>query len=114
MTNDRKLLFAFLFVTLILLLRDTPYLNILVINRLWIVYILVLAIIAFLFIPRREGYLIPVLFFALFLSLILILTGITFVAEVIGIVIYVLLWLIVVHKVIAFVREREPDNSDSK
>lgn len=114
MTNDRKLLIAFLFVTLILLLRDTPYLNVLVINKLWIVYILVVAIIAFFFIPRKEGYLITALFSALFLALILIFTGITFAAEVIGIIVYVLLWFVILHKVIFLIREKKLDDSDNK
>lgn len=114
MTNDRRPIVALLFIMLILLLRDTPYLNILIINKLWIVYLLVVAIIAFFFIPRNKGYLTIALFVSLFLALILILTGITFVAEVIGIILYVLLWLIVLHKVTSFVRERELDNSDSK
>lgn len=110
MTDDRRLILAFLFITLILLLRDTPYLNVLIIDKLWIVYVLVVAIIAFFFIPRKEGYLITALFFFLFLALILILTGITFAAEVIGIIIYILLWFIVIQKIIYLVRSEKRNN----
>lgn len=113
MTNDRKLLVAFLFVTLILLLRDTPYLNVLIINKLWIVYILVVAIIGFFFIPRNKTYLITALFFLLFLAPILTLTGITIAVEVIGIIIYVLLWFFVLQKIIFLVKEKNT-SSDNK
>lgn len=108
--NDRRLLIAFLFTTLILLLRDAPYINVLIVNKLWIAYILLILVITFFFIPRKESYLWETLFLLPIIALIFTLTRITIGAEVIGVIFYSILWFTVIFKIISFVREK--DNVD--
>lgn len=108
--SDRRLLIAFLFITLILLLRDAPYLNVIIIDKLWIVYILLISVIVFFFIPRKEIYLRGTLFFLPFISLIFALAGIGIVAEVVGVILYSFLWFAVLGKVLSFIREKDDGN----
>lgn len=104
MTNDRKLFLIFLLLTFILLLRDTPYLNILVIDKLWIIYVLIIAAFAFFFIPKKKIYLLIALFLLLLGALILTFMGIEIAAEVIGIVLYAILWFIVLQTIFVLVQ----------
>lgn len=106
MVNNRKVLAFFLFITFLLLLRDIPYFNVLIINKLWIVYIFVIAIIALFFVSRKKIYLGVAFFFLLFLALILTLAGVIVGADAIGIVIYILVWLVVIQKIFALIREK--------
>ncbi len=109
--SDRRLLIAFLFTTLILLLlRDVPYINVYIINKLWVAYVLLILVIVFFFIPRKESYLWGTLFFLPFIALIFTLLRIKIAAEVIGVVLFLILWLAVLLKIISFVREK--DNGD--
>lgn len=109
--NDQRLLIVFLITTLILLfLRDAPYINVFIINKLWLVYILLILVIVFFFIPRKESYLWRTLFSLPFVALIFTLLRITIAAEVIGVVLYSILWFAVIFKIIYYVREK--DNGD--
>lgn len=106
MANNRKVLVIFLFITFLLLLRDIPYFNVFIIDKLWIVYIFVIAIIALFFIPKKRVYLKIALFFLLFLALLLTLTGVEVGADATGIVIYILAWLVVIQKIFVLIREK--------
>lgn len=110
MKNDRKLVIFFLMIMLILLLRDTPHINLLIIDQLWIAYILVIGIIVFFFIPRKEAYLPVALFVLLLLALIFTIVGIAVAIKVTGIIIYFLLWIIVIQKTYILIRKREHDS----
>lgn len=108
--NDRRLLMAFLFITLILLLRDAPYLNVLIVDKLWIVYILLISVIVFSFVPRKQIYLTGVLFLLPFTALIFSLLKISIGSEVVGVIFYFFLWLVVLGKVFAFMREKNSEH----
>ncbi|MDP2638253.1 MAG: hypothetical protein Q8P26_04295 [Candidatus Levybacteria bacterium] len=110
MSSDRKLLIAFLFTTLILLLRDAPYLNVLILNKLWIAYILLIAVIAFFFIPRNVIYLKGTLLVLPFVALVFGLIGVPIGAEVVGIILYSVLWFAAVLRLISFMREKDDRN----
>lgn len=107
--NDRRLLIAFLFIILILLLRDAPYINVLILNQLWIAYILLISVIIFFFIPRKENYLWGIIFFLPFIALIFTLLRIAIGAEVVGVIFYSILWFAAIHRIISFVREKDND-----
>lgn len=106
MVTDRKVLVVLLFMTFLLLLRDIPYFNVFVINKLWIVYIFVIAIITLFFVSRKKFYLGAALFFLLFLALTLTLAGVRVGADAIGIVIYILVWFVVIQKIFTLIREK--------
>lgn len=108
--SDRKLLMVFLFITLILLLRDAPYLNVLIIDKLWIVYILLISLIIFFFIPRKQTYLTVALFLLPFIALIFSLLKVSIGSEVVGVIFYFFLWLVVLGKILAFMREKNSEH----
>lgn len=108
--NDRRLIIAFLFIIFTLLLRDAPYLNVLIINKLWIVYLLLISLIVFSFVPRKKIYLWATLFFFPFIALIFALTKITIAGEVVGVIFYSSLWFIAVYKIFSFMREKDNGN----
>lgn len=109
MITQKKLIIFFLFSTVLLLLRDTPYLNVLIIERLWIIYLILLIWIISHFFPRRSGIFFLGVFSLLFVSLMFSFTSIAIVPEVIGIIIYVLLWLIVLQKIVTLYLTRKKD-----
>lgn len=94
MESNRKI-FLFLWVLLVtLLLRDVPYLNVLFINQLWIVYLLMLFIFIFsnVTIYLRHVFITALLFFAF--ALVLSLFKFVFLAESVGILVYLFFWII--------------------
>jgi len=105
--NNRRILIAFLLIINILLLRDAPYINVFVIDKLWVVYILLILGIVFSLIPRKERYLWGVLFFLPLIPLILTLVRIPIAAEFIGVVFYSILWFTALFKIVSFVREKD-------
>ncbi len=91
-----------------LLLRDLPYINVIIIGKIWIIYLLILLLfllssIRFKF--AMVSYLTILLFLAAF---VLTLFNLTFFAEAIGILIYFSLWILFVNKVIMFFTEQHP------
>ena len=108
--NNRRLLIGFLFLVLTLLLRDAPYINVFIIDKLWLVYVLLILGVAFFFIPRKAGYSKGTLFSLPIIALAFTLVKVAIAAEVIGIILYLILWIVVLFKVISFVREK--DDSD--
>ena len=108
--NDRRFIIIFLLIIFTLLLRDAPYLNVFIINKLWIVYILLIAVIVFSFIPKKTVYLWSTLFLLPFIALIFALTKITIAAEVIGVILYSILWFVAIYKIFSFMGEKEDGN----
>ena len=108
--KDRRIIIAFLFIIIILLLRDAPYINVFVIDKLWVVYILLILGAVFSLIPRKESYLWGVLFFLPLIPLIFTLVKIPIAAEFIGVVFYSILWFAVLIKIVSFVREKNNSN----
>ena len=108
--SDRKLIIIFLFIIFTLLLRDAPYLNVFIISKLWIVFILLISAIVFSFIPRKTVYLWGILFLLPFIALIFVLTKITIAAEVIGVIFYSILWFVALYKIFSFMGEKEDGN----
>jgi len=88
-----------------LLLRDLPYVNVIVINKMWILYVGMVLLVAF----SRIRFKFSIVFYgtvALFVaSFILTLLGLTFVAEGIGIFIYFALWILLLHAIGSYVRK---------
>lgn len=108
--KDRRILIAFLLIINLLLLRDAPYINVFVIDKLWVIYTLLILGIAFFLIPRKESYLWGALFSLPLIPLIFTLVRIPIAAEFIGVIFYSILWFAVIFKIISFVREK--DNGD--
>lgn len=93
---DKKIIFVLAVLLVTLFFRDTPYLNILVVNKVWLAYILIFL---FLFPPKKARNLIYITVALLLVSLVLTLLNINNLAEFFGIVIYFLLWVTFIVKV---------------
>lgn len=100
MEHNRKMFFFIWILLITLLLRDIPYINVLFINHLWIVYLLILFF--FLFsnvrISLRHVLYATLLFFAGAFTLSLF--RFVFMAEAVGILLYFFFWIIFVLKLL--------------
>ncbi|OGH18875.1 MAG: hypothetical protein A3F31_04850 [Candidatus Levybacteria bacterium RIFCSPHIGHO2_12_FULL_38_12] len=94
--SNTKTVFILSILLISLFFRETPYLNILVANKIWLVYIFLFL---FLFPPKKGRTILYVSIFLLIFSLILTLLNFINLAEFFGIVIYFLLWAAVIVKV---------------
>lgn len=94
--EQQKKLIGIIFVLLVLLFfRDVPYLNILVLPRIWIVYLLLI----FYLLPFRSITIVYVgAAVSLVLSLFFTLLSFSVGAEIFGVLIYVCFWIIVVYR----------------
>lgn len=92
MVNYKKFTFALLLLIITLILREIPYINILVVRELWVFYLILLFLLIFPLSPRRLSLLVIFLFLtALFFSFL----KLTYFSELAGVTIYFLLWLVV-------------------
>lgn len=96
--KNKKLATFFVLFLILILLRDIPYINIFIIDKVWIAYSVLLFAI---FLPRNMAF-----FFILAVGFIMgafLSTLIKFplVAEIFGVVLYVLLWIVFINTVVA-------------
>lgn len=95
--DKQKKLTLLLFLTILsLILRETPYLNIFVVQQLWLFYPVLLF---FLIFPIPTVALILSLVIAFLAALIFTYLKLTYFAELAGIIIYFLLWLLCFLKI---------------
>ncbi len=106
MVNSKQLFVLLILVLLTLLLRDLPYLNIVFISRIWLIYVAILLFVILVSIKFRVILLWYVTFALFFIAFVLTLARLPFFAESIGVFIYFLLWAIVIHRLISFVKGR--------
>lgn len=92
MLNSKKLAIFLLIIILSLGLREVPYINIFVVRQLWLVYSLLLF---FLFFPLLPAHLFKLIILLLMTALLFALLKLDYLAEMEGVAIYFLLWLIV-------------------
>lgn len=94
--SNTKIFIVLSILLVALFLRETPYLNILAANRVWIIF---LFLFLFLFQPKEGKTILYISIFLLIITLILILLHVTNLAEFFGIIIYFLLWAAVIIKI---------------
>ncbi len=98
-------MFLVVLVLITLLVRDLPYFNVLVINRIWIVYLLALLLI---FLSNIRFHVRYVVYFTLALfvvGLVLTLLRLTFFADGVGVIIYFALWIILIHRIFLYFKQ---------
>ena len=101
MTHQRKLMGIILFLLILLFFRDVPYVNIFVINRVWMLYLLLI----FYLLPFRNIAIKYIGVAASFmLSLLFTLLSFPVGAEILGVIIYVCFWVIALYKAYLFFR----------
>ncbi len=105
MQKERFLFLLTVLILITLLLRDLPYFNVLIVNRIWIIYLLILLLLilsGMKFKVRHVSYAVLLLFIGAF---ILALLGLTFFAEGVGAVLYFALWIVFIHGIYSFLKE---------
>lgn len=95
-----------LLIVLTLFLRDLPYLNVLFISRIWLIYFAILLFVLLAGIKFR----VTIMWIATYLlfgwAFVLTVLRLPFFAEFIGVFIYFLLWAIVFHRLIGFYKDK--------
>lgn len=113
--NFKFLIVFFILITL-LIIREIPYVNIVVKDKLWVAGIISYIILALLFIPsnflaryRKASYLIIAFIFTSFVLFISTLIRMSVLSELFGTALYALFWVMVVYKILAYLKSPESD-----
>ena len=102
MISQRRLVWLSIFILLTLLLRDLPYVNVVVINKMWIIYLLILLFIALSSIKFKVSIVLYTTILLFLIAFIWTLLRLNFFADAIGSLIYFSLWIIFIHKSVTF------------
>lgn len=95
-------IFAFsMLILFTLFLRDLPYINVFVIGKIWIVYLIILLLLLITIIKFNVSIISYVTGALLLASLVLTLLDLSFFAEMIGVFIYFSLWIIFLYKMMS-------------
>jgi len=106
MVSNKQLFVLLTLVILTLLLRDSPYMNVLFIGRIWLFYFAILLFLIFIAIKFKVVFLWYGAFILCILAFVFVVLRLPFFAELNGVLIYFALWIIVIHKLIDFVRNK--------
>lgn len=105
MITTKHVLWLSILILVTLLMRDLPYVNVIIINKIWIFYLILLLLVGLSSIRFKVSLVTYATFALFFIAFILTLLKLSFFAEAIGVLIYFSLWVILIHKMIAFFRE---------
>lgn len=105
MISQKHLVWLSILILLTLLLRDLPYVNVIVIKKMWIFYLLILLFVALSSIKFKVSLVAYATVFMFLVAFILTLLQLNFFADGIGTLIYFSLWIIFIHKTVTFFRE---------
>lgn len=104
MNNVKKIILVIALLILLLLIRDVPYLNIFVINKVWIGYIILLF---FLFPPKNVKHLFYLTAFFFCMGVLFVFINFPLISEAQGIILYFLLWIVLVLKIKELLKDKE-------
>lgn len=104
MVSSKKFLMLFILILLTLFLRDLPYLNVTFIGKMWLIYFALLLFIILVSIRFRVMFFWYATFVLFFAAFVLTLLRLPFFAESVGVLIYFLLWAIVIHRLMSFIK----------
>lgn len=106
MVNSKQLFVFLILILVTLLLRDLPYVNVVFISRLWLVYFAILMFVILASLKFRVTILWYTTIALFVMSFMLTLMRLPFFAESVGVLIYFFLWIIVIHRLIEFAKDR--------
>lgn len=96
MKEQNKLISIIILLLLLLFFRDIPYLNIVVVNKIWIFY---LFFILYLLPFRNISIIYVAIALLLAFSVLLLFISFPIGAEIVGVVIYVGFWILAIHSI---------------
>lgn len=89
-----------------LLMRDLPYINVVFIGKIWILYLLILLFVVLSSIKFRFALVTYGTVLLFVIVAVLTLLSLIFFAEAIGVLIYFSLWILVIHEIFSFYKEQ--------
>ena len=104
--RSKQFFVLLILILLTLLLRDLPYVNVVFISRIWLIYFAILFFVLLAGIKFRVILLWYSTFVLLIAAFVLALMGLPFFSESVGMLIYFSLWAVVIHALIGFAKER--------
>ncbi len=107
MISTKQFYFLLTLVLFTLFLRDLPYLNVIFISRMWLVYFALLFFVVLSILKFRVIFLWYGIFILLSIAGMLTIMHLPFFSESIGILIYFSFWTIIIHKFIGFVKGKK-------
>lgn len=114
MSSNIKLLISFFIIIILLIVKEVPYVNIIVKDKLWIVGLLSLLTVFILFmspkliIKHKEMNIVFV--FVIILLLFSTLMRITLLSEFLGTILYGLFWVLVIYKIRNLVKSSQDED----
>ena len=100
----KKLFIYTSLLTGILILRDVPFINLYFIDKVWVIYLVAFLLI---FLPKRFGILFYACLISLFLAFLFTMLNYIFASELLGIVVYFLMWILVCKESFKIIRSKE-------
>lgn len=104
MINSKQLFVLLILILLTLFLRDLPYLNVIFISRIWLVYFALLFFVILSLLKFRVIFLWYGIFTLFLIVGMLTIMHLPFFSESIGVLIYFSFWAIVIHKLVSVVK----------
>lgn len=96
MLSYKKILILLMLTLVILITRDLPYANVFIIDKVWMIY---LAMLLLLYFPTNIRFYYFIAGFFIFLDLLVSLFHFSIFSEILGILIFILLWVIAIFKI---------------
>lgn len=106
MTLTRTVLLLNLAILFTLFLRDIPFFNVLIIDKLWLAYLLILSVYFFWVVKPKMAY-IPITYGTLLFAMCaLLIINIPAFYEIVGMVLYFVLWITALLKIFQLFKEK--------
>lgn len=96
MLSYKKILILLMLTLIILITRDLPYVNVFIIDKVWMIY---LAMLFLLYFPTNIKFYYFATGFFIFLDLLASLIHLPIISEILGILIFILLWILLIFKI---------------
>lgn len=110
MKVTKKFAFLIFFLLLVLFLRDTPYINVYIINKIWILYI---ALFFIAFPPRSIFHLVILTLALLIIANVFTFLNFLIIAEIFGMIIYFVLVIVIILKIYLFISDLRKTGTSS-
>lgn len=117
MFTSLKFIIVYLLLITLLLLKEIPYINILIKDKLWIIVILFYIFFTILLIPsnlltklKKTKYLIVFYIFTIVALLVFTFIPLIFLLELGGTILYVLLWILAIYKIFIYLKSSDKNS----
>lgn len=104
--SGNQVIIIVLVILFTLLLRDLPYFNVVIIGKMWMIYLLLFLVILTSRVGVKLTAVTFVIVFLLGVALLLTLSNLKFFAEIVGIILYFCMWIVMLAKMWSYIQEK--------